>query len=77
MEPQEDTDIRVMLGRIDLNERAQIINAVCDQLPKDSQVLNDPTPIPVAPDPKHPELIPHSRNARMVHVGTEIRKRAQ
>ncbi len=67
----------VQLGRIDLNERAEIINALCDQLPKESHVLNDTTPNPAAPDLRHPEQIPHSKNARMVQVGTEILKRAQ
>lgn len=73
----EGGTVTIMLTRIQQSERAAIINTICDLLPRDHQVLNDPTPLPLAPDPKHPEEVPHSKNARIVRVQAEIVLRAR
>ncbi len=61
-------------------DRAEILNTLCEQIPKESESVYDPTPVmdPREYDPKkHPDGFPQSANARTVQIQTEIVRRAE
>jgi PBP1b-binding outer membrane lipoprotein LpoB len=79
-----DTDqgtITIALRRIPETERAEIINSLSEQIPKDNQSISDPTP-PMTPrnfdlTKIREEGMPHSTNARTIRIQAEIVNKAK
>lgn len=72
--------ITISLRKIPESERAEIINSLCEQIPKDDQILHDPTPPQYPRDfdrMKYPQGLPLSINTRTNHIQAELVRKAQ